>query len=163
MLCNTLHPEPMPYPTICLVLLVLLGLSCKDPTAPEPVRSVVSCSQPNGQLIQCDLLLEERGGFTITLTSRECQAEGNTLTLTKPIEQVLSDDACTAPVGGKWQFPGPYPVGTPVSLAIVSAKQRNPPSLLATGSYPRWTLTFEDGVDRDFDDLVLRLEANPSP
>jgi hypothetical protein len=89
-------------------------------------------------------------------------AVGNTITLTKPTVQLLSDDACTLPIGSQWGFPGPYPVGTPVSLEIVSAKQPNPPSLLATGSYPTWTLTFEDGFDQDLNDLVLRLEANPS-
>jgi hypothetical protein len=152
-----------PYLTFCLTVLVALGSSCKsDSTAPEPIKSVLSCAQPNGQLIRCDLLLEQSGGFTITLTSRECRAIGNTLTLTKPIAQLLSADACSLPVGQNWSFPGPYPVGTPVSLEIISAKQPHPSSLVATGSYPSWTLTFEDGFDQDFNDLVLVLQAQPS-
>lgn len=145
------------------MVLAVLSSSCKrDPTAPEPVKSVLSCTQPNGRLIQCDLFLEQSGGFTLTLTSRECRAVGNTLSLTKPTTQLLSDDACSLPVGNEWRFPGPYPVGTAVSLEIVSAKEPHPSSLVATGSYPTWTLTFEDGFDQDFNDLVLQLQANPS-
>jgi hypothetical protein len=165
LLCGPMHSRSpvRSHLTLCLAVLIALGSSCKgDPTAPEPVKSLLSCAQSNGQLIRCDLLLEQSGGFTITLTNRECRATGNTLTLTKPTAQLLTADACALPVGQNWSFPGPYPVGTPVSLEIVSAKQPHPATLVAAGSYPSWTLTFEDGFDQDLNDLVLVLQAEPS-
>jgi hypothetical protein len=151
------------YATLFQAVIVVVGSSCADdPIAPEPIKSVLSCTEPNGRRIQCDLLLEQIGGFTLTLTSRECLAHGNTLTLTKPTVQVLSSDACTLPPGTTWSFPGPYPVGTAVSLEILSPKLNHDPGLLADGEYPAWTLTFEDGFDEDFDDLILALHAEPS-
>ena len=33
----------------------------------------------------------------------------------------------------------------------------------ATGTYPVWTLTFEDGGDSDFNDIILRVTATPVP
>jgi hypothetical protein len=38
----------------------------------------------------------------------------------------------------------------------------NPPQLRVSGAYPEWTLTYEDGVDQDFDDLVMTLTALPT-
>jgi hypothetical protein len=153
------------YSIVLLTIPAMAGSSCKgDPTGPpEPVKSILSCTQPNGQRIQCDLLLQESSGFALSVVSRECMARGNTLTLTKPTTQLLSDDACTLPVGNDWHFPGPYPIGTAVSLEITSPRLQHDPSLIADGTYPSWTLTFEDGFDQDFNDLVLRLQAIPSP
>jgi hypothetical protein len=31
-----------------------------------------------------------------------------------------------------------------------------------SGSYPEWTLTYEDGADEDFDDMIMTLTALPT-
>jgi hypothetical protein len=38
----------------------------------------------------------------------------------------------------------------------------HPPQLRVSGSYPEWVLTYEDGVDQDFDDLMMTLTALPT-
>ena len=37
----------------------------------------------------------------------------------------------------------------------------NPPGLRVTGAYPSWTVSFEDGYDTDFNDIVLTVTATP--
>jgi hypothetical protein len=34
--------------------------------------------------------------------------------------------------------------------------------LQVAGEYPEWTLTYEDGADSDFNDMVLTLTALPA-
>jgi hypothetical protein len=38
----------------------------------------------------------------------------------------------------------------------------NAPQLRVSGNYPEWVLTFEDGADQDFNDLVMTLTALPT-
>jgi hypothetical protein len=143
------------------VLLAACG-SGADTTGPSgpPVTSSLTCAQPNGTFSQCDLALTQSGGFTITLTSTSCKAHGNTLALTKPANETLTTDGCYQ-TGKTWTYPGPYPAGTLISFQITSAQLPNPASLRAIGSYPSWTLDFEDGGDADFNDMVLQVNATP--
>ena len=124
-----------------------------------PVTSQLTCMQPNGTSSQCDLTLSAAGGFTITLVSTSCDARGNTLSLLQPQTATLLTDGCYSPSGQTWSYPGPYPAGTAISLQIVSPQLQRSPSLQATGSYPNWTINFEDGGDADLNDLVLQVTA----
>lgn len=124
-----------------------------------PVTSQLTCMQPSGTSSQCDLTLAVAGGFTITLVSTSCDARGNTLTLLKPESATLLTDGCYSPAGQTWSYPGPYPAGTAISLQIVSPQLQRSPSLQASGSYPTWTINFEDGGDADLNDLVLQVAA----
>ena len=45
-------------------------------------------------------------------------------------------------------------------MEVQSAPLELPTALLVTGSYPLWTLSFEDGGDADYDDLILRVKAS---
>jgi hypothetical protein len=70
-------------------------------------------------------------------------------------------DGCYEAAGTEIVRAGPYPAGTEISAEIVAPLLVNAPRLRVTGSYPEWTLEFEDGADADFNDLVLKVTALP--
>lgn len=132
-----------------------------NPGDPTPVVTPITCTV-NGVAGPCTLPVSaEIGSFEVVLTSRSCDAHGNRLRVTEPGQSELTDDACYQTIGKKWTFNGTYPAGTAINIAIVSAPLPNPAALRATGSYPQWTLNFEDGGDTDFDDVVLTVTAHP--
>lgn len=145
------------------MLLILAAVGCgSEPTrSDDPVVSRLSCAQPSGPVVECDLVLESTTGFRVVLLDRECVAHGNSLRLTKPIKETLTSDGCYTEVGTEWVFPGPYAPGTPISLEVESAASRGTPGLLVEGTYPNWTINFEDGSDTDFNDLHLQVEPLP--
>jgi len=65
-------------------------------------------------------------------------------------------------VGKVWDYSTPInPAGTEINIEIDSDQFASPPSLRVTGTYPAWTVDFEDGYDTDFNDVVLAVEAVP--
>ena len=145
------------------MMLALLAAACKETNGPrDPIVSELQCAQPNGQFSRCNLTLSQAGGFQVTLNSVvTCEAHGNKVQLTKPIEVELTADACYEPAGRAWTYPGPYEAGTEIDIEIESPRLRLPSELRVTGAYPSWTIDFEDGGDKDFDDLQLVVEALP--
>jgi hypothetical protein len=139
----------------------VVGCSNESTGPGTPIISRLTCAQPTGPVVDCDLVLESTGGFRVMLTGAECVAHGNTLRLTKPVSETLNSDGCYAPVGTEWAFPGPYAAGTPISIEVGSASTKGPPALRVSGAYPKWTINFEDGSDSDFNDLVLDVEPIP--
>ncbi len=132
-----------------------------NPGEDPPVTTPLTCTV-NGVVGPCTLPVStDIASFDVVLTSRSCDAHGNRLRVTQPVQTELTDDACYLAIGKKWTFSGPYPAGTVIDIAIVSVPLPNPAALRATGSYPQWTLNFEDGGDSDFDDVVLTVTAHP--
>jgi PKD repeat protein len=132
--------------------------------ATNPVVTSLSCvdaSQPGGY-VACTLLLEAEAGFKVVLNSASCEAHGNTFRITGPIEQTLTTDGCYDLVGKQLTSAAAWPSGTVISAQVVGPQLANPPKLRVSGSYPEWQLTFEDGVDQDFNDLVMTLTALPT-
>ena len=144
-----------------LAVALLFGVAaCKDSNEPQgdPIDTPLQCeTQP------CTLPLEERARFEVTLMSVSCAARDNEVHVTAPETERLTDDACYETVGRVWEFDGPYDAGTALNFRIDSFEQANPPGFTASGAYPEWTLTFEDGGDSDFNDIVLRVRAFPVP
>jgi hypothetical protein len=140
-----------------------LGACRDDPVGPTLIG--LECTQPDGSLQECDLILAEAGGFRVTLLSTECMVSGNAVRITKPAvtDPVLTADGCAESPGVLGEFPGPFAAGTPVSIQIESAKAGGNAGLRAVGQFPEWTVEFEDGGDSDFDDLVLLIAALPAP
>ncbi|MEO8225218.1 MAG: hypothetical protein ABI661_10475 [Gammaproteobacteria bacterium] len=131
------------------------------PGEQPPVVTALTCTV-NGVVGPCTLPVSaDIGSFDVVLTGLSCDAHGNRLRVTQPLQSELTDDACYMPIGKKWMFSGTYPGGTAIDIAIVSAPLPNPSALRATGSYPQWTLEFEDGGDSDFNDVVLTVTAHP--
>lgn len=148
---------------VATLTLAACGSGADSPTGPTPgppVTSSLTCAQPDGTFSQCDLTLAQAGGFTVTLVSTSCNAHGNTLTITKPSNETLTTDGCYQ-TGKTWTYAGPYPAGTLISFQITSAQLPNPAALRASGTFPNWTLDFEDGGDTDFNDMVLQVSATP--
>jgi hypothetical protein len=144
-----------------LTVALLLGIgACKDSNEPQgdPIDTPLECEvQP------CGLPLEQQARFEVTLISHSCAARDNEIHVTAPVSDRLTDDACYEDVGKVWQFNGPFAAGTALNFRIDSFEQLNPPSFISAGAWPEWTLTFEDGGDSDFNDIVLRVRAIPVP
>ena len=127
---------------------LVTSLSCVDATAP-------------GGYVQCTLRLEEEAGFEVVLNSTSCTAHGNIFRITAPVQGVLTSDGCYEQDGKTLTFAGPFPAGTEISAEVEAPLLQDAPRLRVSGSYPVWTLTFEDGEDADFNDLVMTLRALP--
>lgn len=133
--------------------------------ATNPAVTSLSCvdgSEP-GTYVACTLTLEQEAGFRVVLTSISCDAHGNTFRITAPVQQTLTTDGCYEQVGKQLTSAGAFPAGTQISAEVAAPLLANPPKLRVAGSYAAgWTLTYEDGVDEDFNDLVLTLTALPT-
>lgn len=143
-----------------IAVALVIGVSaCKDSNGPsgDPIDTPLQCeTEP------CTLPLEERATVVVTLVSHSCAARENEIHVTSPSQTTLTADACYEAVGRTWDF-GPFNAGTELGFRIDSFEQQNPPAFTKTGAYPQWTLTFEDGGDADFNDIVLQVVATPVP
>jgi hypothetical protein len=152
---------------------VLLGVgiclaaqACKkDAAAPnQVVMTTFTCADTaSGGQVGCTLDLANSPGFSVSLDSSSCSKHGDEIRLVRPIDTTVTADACYATVGGVWHFPGPFAVGTHVSMEVVSNVLNHPPSLRVTGAYPTWQAVFEDGYDLDFNDLYMTIKADSTP
>jgi len=123
-----------------------------------------------GAFVSCKLKLLADAKVTVTLTSRECTAHGNTFQITAPVAETLLTDGCYNPAEGTaFDLNGGaiFPAGTELDAQVISGstKQQIAPALHVSGTYPTWTLKFDDGEDAtppepDFNDLVLTVSAH---
>lgn len=150
---------PRVRPAALLLLSLIVASACGGTEPGQEVETPLQCANGNN----CTLPLPEAARFEVTLTSTSCEAGGNEVKITKPLVQTLTTNACYETVGTKWSFDGPYPAGTVLDFTIVSKIIGGTPALRASGSYPTWTITFEDGADTDFNDIVLSVKAYPTP
>jgi PKD repeat protein len=130
------------------------------------------CEDSPGEFVPCSLEIEQDAVVTITLTSRDCTASGNQLLITQPIQQEVFADGCNEPIGEVYEINegAAFTAGTLLEVQVISGSndpERGPPSIRVDGSYPTWTLNFDDGEDvtnpaePDFNDLVLTVQATP--
>jgi len=149
---------------LAALVLMLFVASCGDPTG--PVTAALSCQDPSntGGFVACQLELEEPAGFKVKITHiSTCEAHGDLFRITAPVIDTLTTDGCYDEEGKELVFEGPFPAGTKISAEAQAPPLKKAPSLKVEGSYPEWTLHFEDGVDNDFDDLTFTLTALPVP
>jgi PKD repeat protein len=132
------------------------------------------CDDGTGDFVPCTLDITEEATVTITLTSRDCTAEGNQLDIVNPIQETVFTDGCSETVGMVYTINGgtAFAPGTPLEVQVTSGSNdplRGPPAIRVDGTYPTWTLNFDDGEDvsnplePDFNDLVLTVEATATP
>jgi PKD repeat protein len=122
-----------------------------------------------GQFVSCDLVLDQDSRVTVNLESRSCQAHGNTFQMTAPVPETLFTDGCYTPNTGPFPLNGGavFAAGTHLKAQVISGalNQVMAPALHVSGSFPQWTLTFDDGVagpgEPDFNDLVITVTADP--
>jgi PKD repeat protein len=136
----------------------------KQVAVSNPAVTSLSCvdgSTPGGY-VACKLKLEAPAGYKVVLNSHDCDAHHNIFRIVEPVVDTLTKDGCYETQTGKQILrPGPYPAGTEISAEVIAPFLANPPQLRVSGSYPEWTLTYEDGQDQDFNDLVLTVTALP--
>jgi PKD repeat protein len=126
-----------------------------------------------GEFVSCDLVLDANATVKVTLESASCTAHGNTFQITAPITATLFTDGCYSPAAGTFfdlNGGAVFAAGTHLKAQVISGstKQQIAPALHVTGSYPTWTLSFDDGEDAtppepDFNDLVIKVTATPAP
>jgi PKD repeat protein len=141
-------------------------------TVSPPASLQCADAQATGGFASCDLVLEADATVTVTLQSRSCDAHGNTFRITAPVAETLFTDGCYAPslnTPFNLQNGDVFSAGTHLQAEVVSGatNQQTSPALHVTGSYPTWTLSFDDGVggpgEPDFNDLVMTVTAHPVP
>lgn len=123
----------------------------------------------------CTLGLDVNSTVLVTLETVDCQAHGNTFVVTAPITDTLFTDGCFATAGTTFPLDnGGNPVfnaGTQLDAEVlsgVSGVANSGPQLMVTGDFATgWTLNFDDGFvgvgEPDFNDLVIKIKATPSP
>ncbi len=124
----------------------------------------------------CSLVLDQPAAVTVTLVSEECNAVGNIFIITAPVLDTLFTDGCNTPVPGtpeatfQLENGTVFAQGTEIQAEVISGSDdpgRIAPALRVTGTYPNWTLEFDDGEDPtgpgepDFNDLILTITATP--
>ena len=151
-----------------LVVSAIALASCKqgdlptDPGNGTPVVTQLTCSV-NGVPGPCTLPLDASiASFDVTLAGSSCNADNDRLRVTDPAQRDLTDDACHENLNKQWTVTGPFAAGTAINIQIISTQSARTPTLQATGEFPNWTLTFEDGADADVNDVVLAVVAHPS-
>lgn len=151
-----------------LVASAILLVSCKqgdiptDPGDGPPVVTQLTCVV-NGAPGPCTLPVDAAiASFDVTLSASSCNADNDRLRITTPVQRDLTSDACHESLNKKWTVDGPFAAGTPIDIQIISTQSVRTPTLQATGQFPNWTLTFEDGADDDINDVVLAVVAHPS-
>lgn len=139
----------------------------------SPAATLQCESAPGtGEFASCDLVLTDAASVKVTLESASCTANGNTFQITEPTPVVtLFTDGCHTPAPGTaFDLNGgvKYDAGTHLKAQVISGstKQQIAPALHVEGSYPTWTLKFDDGEDAtppepDFNDLVITVTATP--
>lgn len=134
----------------------------------------LTCGNGSSSSVSCPLTLTQNSTVTITLTTRDCNANGNTLRITSPITQTIFTNGCSETQGTVYQVNGgtAFNAGTDLVAEVTSGStdpNRIPPAVSITGSFPDWTLNFDDGEDPtgpgepDFNDLVLTVHATVVP
>jgi PKD repeat protein len=125
--------------------------------------------------VACTLKLDQASTVKVTLESASCTAHNNTFVITAPATDTLFKDGCYSPTPGT---PGAtfdlnngnaYDAGTELAAEVISGslRLRIQPALHVEGSFPTWTLKFDDGEDAtppdepDFNDLIITVTATP--
>jgi PKD repeat protein len=135
--------------------------------------------------VACSLTLDTDASVTVTLTSADCEASGNTFVILTPVLDTLFTDGCNTPEpdtpDATFELDGGtvFTAGTEITAEVISGlpDQDNPPTVRVLGAFPTWTLQFDDGrgcppanptcegipPEPDFNDLVITVQANAGP
>ena len=130
-----------------------------------------------GSTPDCSLELTADAKVTVTLVSSDCELAGNTFKVTitppgggTPVDETLFTDGCHTAPGSSYQLQSnaTFATGTTIQAQVVSGgtNLQLPPAVRVTGSYPNWTIEFDDGAqsappEPDFNDLVISIVATP--
>lgn len=149
-----------------------------DDGAPNAITKTVAVAPPaqtvcdvGGTFVECGLTLTNAATVRVTITSLDCTADGNTLIITAPDpDEEVFNDGCSQIAGDFFDLNNgaAYAAGTELRAQMISGSddpERIAPQLRVTGTYPNWTLEFDDGEDPtgpgepDFNDIVMTVVA----
>jgi len=133
---------------------------------------------PNGT--DCSIDLTSKAIVTVTLVSADCQLVGNAFSIIQPIQQTIFTDGCFTTPGTVTTLAGPnvdqsFAPGTSIQAQFTQgtpnpgAPAVGPPQLRLTGTFPDWTVEFDDGGnptgvgEPDFNDIVVTVHAQTVP
>jgi PKD repeat protein len=148
-------------------------------TAPPPGPEGCTTS---GTIVNCVLDISARSIIKLKLTGISCDLTGERITIPPPSRDQVFLAVCNRTVGDSTRiFGGPgdsafvYLPGGQVKIQFTqgTAHSGDPapgaPAGQVTGSFPNWTINFEDGAhsgetgEPDFTDVVLQVDAIPPP
>jgi PKD repeat protein len=144
-------------------------------TKDVPVAPVgLTCGNGSDDSVSCPMLLPQKSTVTITLTSANCGAAGNTLRISSPITETIFTNGCYETPGTVYTINGgdAFNPGTLLAVAVnsgVTGPDRIPPAVIVGGAYPSWTINYDDGGfasypgEPDFNDLVLTVDVTVVP
>jgi PKD repeat protein len=145
------------------------GTVTKTVAVAPPAQTV--CDNGSGTFVECGLVLTNAATVRVTITSLDCTADGNTLIITAPDpDEEVFNDGCSETAGAFFDLNNgaAYAAGTELRAQMISGSDdpnRIAPQLRVTGTYPSWTLEFDDGEDPtgpgepDFNDIIMTVVA----
>jgi len=153
-------------------------------TPPPPVaQGCTVLSNSFGTRVDCRLDIAERSIIMLRLLAQDCDLQGQRVSVPPPSGDQVFQHVCTRAVGDSTKiYGGPgdtafiYEAGSQVTLRLFQGtptRASDPlpglPAGRVTGSFPNWTISFDDGDDQgapgepDFLDVVVSAEARPAP
>jgi hypothetical protein len=132
--------------------------------------------------VLCLLDIAERSNIKLKLIGLSCDLNNQRVVIPPPSSDQVFLNVCTRSVGDSTMiFGGPldepfiYEAGSQTAILFrqgtpdADEPAPNPAVGQVTGSFPNWTINFEDGDnpggpgEPDFTDVVLQVEAVPAP
>jgi hypothetical protein len=153
---------------IALAAAVVLAACGGDKaTGPKPgdqTTTELTCAGSGGKT-NCTIPIAGKTNFTIVVESIGCEAQGNVLRIVAPTAETLSDNACSLTPGKTWNFTAPtgtFSSGAALNLNVTAKYFADPPTLqLSTVEEgKKWRVVFEDGYDKDYNDVILLVTAS---
>ena len=150
-------------------------------TVSPPPPGAEGCTT-SGTHVDCLLDIADPSNIKLKLTGISCTLDGERVVIPPPSGDQVFLTVCSRAVGDSTMiFGGPgdsaflYEAGSQATIRFVQGTagggEPTPgaPAAQLTGSFPNWTINFEDGGnpggpgEPDFTDVVLQVEAIPAP
>ena len=146
-------------------------------SAPQAGNCGVSGTAPNMD-VTCELSITQASTVTLTLTSSSCQLAGNNVVILQPYSQNAFFNSCAVGSGTTYTLkdaaggalvvqPGNLRIRLHQGTASVGSPATGAPAGKFDGTFPNWTINFDDGgtpgipTEPDFNDVVLSVKATP--
>jgi PKD repeat protein len=141
----------------------------------RPLPPAVQGCSTSGKIVECVLDIPTRSSLVLTVLGVSCDVGGQSVNAPPPVYAVLFLNVCNATVGASTGiFAGNdegrylFEAGTQARIWFhQSDRALNPAGGRLEGTFPNWTLSYEDGDqpdapgEADFADFVLGVQATP--
>ncbi|MEO7477252.1 MAG: PKD domain-containing protein, partial [Gemmatimonadales bacterium] len=181
---NPSHSYTVTAPTDFTVTLTVTdndgatAVATRTITVSPPPPASPGCTT-SGTRVDCVLDITTRSNIKLKLTGIDCNLSGQRITIPNGDQVFLN--VCSRVVGDSTKiFGGPgdtpfvFEAGSQVKIRFNQGTAGNgepvpaPPASRLTGTFPKWTINFEDGAnpgapgEPDFTDVVLEVEPIPA-